>query len=222
MDSRAKSGPANHSVMTREPGEQEPPAEAMRSPLDDIFVDYLMSKRRESPDLDFKLTLDASRHRFPGVAKDIFAMANWGGGYVLAGFKERETGGYEPVGLPPEFHIDQAELQQKFNAYCRDPCVIGYREFEYRVEGRLLKFALINAPASTTPLCPVTDGIVRADSGKEKTVFHRGDLLVRRGTQSVKASQAEAEFIRRRSEQTEYQIALISGNPDRIEETIYS
>src|SRR5438128_6060428 len=106
--------------------ERDAPEDSLRTPLDDIFVDFLMSKRRESPELDFKLTLDMSRYRFPEVAKDIFAMANYGGGYILVGFREKKTGGFDPVGLPAEFHIDQADLQQKFNAYSSDPLAIGY------------------------------------------------------------------------------------------------
>lgn len=63
--------------MPLESREQDAPEDALRSPTDDIFVDYLMSKRRESPDLDFKLIVDVSRYRFPDVAKDIFAVNDW-------------------------------------------------------------------------------------------------------------------------------------------------
>jgi len=207
--------------------EQDAPEDALRSPLDDIFVDFLMSKKRESPDLDFKLTVDVSRYRFSDVAKDIFAMANYGGGYILIGFKQKETGGFEPVGVPPDFHVDQADLQQKFNAYCSDPLDIGYREFDYEVKeesGQLVihKFALINAPPSTTALSPKNDGIVRSPDGREKTVFRRGEVLIRRGTQSTRASPAEVEWIKKRAEDAEYRISLISGNTDRISEKLHS
>ncbi len=204
------------------PGEGEAPKDELRSPLDDIFVAYLMSQRRESPHLDFKLILDVSRQRFAEVAKDIFAMANWGGGYILVGFMEKATGGFEPVGLPPDFHIDQADLQQKFNAYCRDPIAVGYREFDHDIADGTRKFALLYAPPSTAPLRPATEGFTRSATGRENRVFGRGDLLIRRGTQSVKASGDEEEFIKRRCEETEYRIGLISGNPDRIQETLLS
>ena len=211
--------------MPLESREQDAPEDALRSPLDDIFVDFLMSKKRESPDLDFKLTVDVSRYRFSDVAKDIFAMANYGGGYILIGFKQKETGGFEPVGVPQDFHVDQADLQQKFNAYCSDPLDIGYREFDYEVKeesGQLVihKFALINAPPSTTALSPKNDGIVRSPDGREKTVFRRGEVLIRRGTQSTRASPAEVEWIKKRAEDAEYRISLISGNTDRIPEKL--
>ncbi len=181
-----------------------------------------MSKRRESAEFDFKLIIDASRYKFPAVAKDIFAMANYGGGYILVGIKELSTGAFEPQGLPSDFHLDQADLQQKFNAYSSDPIEIGYREFEYPVDGESRRFALIYAPPSTSPLYPKSDGIVRGPKGRERTVFRRGVLLVRRGTQSIRASAREAKFIKKRCEETEYLISLISGNPDEVPEKLYS
>src|SRR2546422_3399312 len=138
--------------------EQDAPEDSLRSPTDDIYVEYLMSKRRESSDLDFKLTIDISRHRFPEVVKDIFAMANNGGGYLLIGFKESDSGALEPVGLPPEFHIDQATIQQNFNAYCPDPLDIGYREFDFTIENMPRKFALVRIAPSRTTLAPKVDG----------------------------------------------------------------
>lgn len=60
---------------------------------------------------------------------------------MLLGFKEKDKGGFEPVGLDPGFHIDQADLQQKFNAYSSDPIALEYREFERAIAGTALKFA---------------------------------------------------------------------------------
>jgi hypothetical protein len=190
--------------------------------VDDIYVDFLMARRRESPELDLKWTVDISKPRFAELAKDIFAMSNYGGGHVLIGFKQKEKGGFEPTGVPEGFHIDQADLQQKFNAYSSDPITIGYREFERRIDGVARPFAIVYAPASTTPLYPKYDGFVRAPDGKEKRAFRRGDVLFRRGTQSIVASDSEMEFIKKRTEQTDYEISLLSGNPDRIEETMHS
>jgi hypothetical protein len=202
--------------------EGEAPDDSLRSNLDDIFVDYVMSKRRESPEIDFKLILDASRERFAELAKDIFAMSNYGGGYIVAGVKEKESGGFEYVGLPQGFHIDQADLQQKFNSYSQEPIALGYREFDYRIGENILRFAIAYVPPSTKPLKPQRDGTRKTQGGKEKVLFKSGDLLVRRGTQSIKANAEESEYIEKRSEESGYSLSLISGNPDRTQETLYS
>jgi len=202
--------------------ERDAPDDALRSPLDDIYIDYLMSKRRESPEFDFKLIIDTSRYRFAEVAKDIFAMANYGGGYIVVGFKETETGRFDPVGLPPDFHVDQADLQQKFNAYTSEAFAFGYREFDYLIKDESRRFAVIQVPAATIPLTPKYDGIVRLPDGREKSAFHRGVPLIRRGTQSARASPAELEWVKKQAEQAEYRISLVSGNPDRIDEVLYS
>ena len=202
--------------------ETEPPEDSLRSPLDDIYVDFLMSKKRESPELDLKLILDISRERFAEIAKDIFAMSNYGGGYVLVGWKQKEKGGFEPVGLPEDLHLEQAHLQEKFNAYSSERVALGYREFGRFIEGQNRRFALLYVPASISPLYPRGDGFARISETKERKVFQRGEILFRRGTQSVPASAEEREHIKQRAGQTDYQISLISGVPDKVREALYS
>lgn len=207
------------SLSTRE---DDPPDYGMSSNLDDIFVDYLMSKNRESADIDFKLSVDISRDKFAELAKDIFAFSNNGGGFIVIGFREKETGGFERIGLAEGFHIDQADLQQKFNAYTDHPIVLGYREFGYEIEGCVIRFAAVSIPPSTRPLIPTKDGKKTSLNDKEKTVFKAGDVLVRRGTQSILASDEEKEFIKRRSEEDDCRISLLSGNPDSVREVLLS
>jgi hypothetical protein len=94
--------------------------ESVPHPLDDVVVDFLLSQRRETAELDFKLTLDIRKGSdFAKIAKDIFAMSNYGGGYLIFGFKELKSGRFDPVGLPKDFHVDQATLQEKFNSYSK-------------------------------------------------------------------------------------------------------
>lgn len=196
--------------------------ESVPNPLDDIVIDFVLSQKRETAELDFKLTLDTRKDSdFAKIAKHIFAMSNYGGGYILFGFEETKTGAISPVGLPPGFHVDQAQLQEKFNSYSNDPLAIGYSEVEKEVDGETRKFAVIYVPPSTTVLKPTKYGAYADSRGKVKKAFSKDEILFRRGTQSVHASQREIKFIERRANETEYKIGLLSGKPDEVRENLY-
>ena len=68
---------------------------------------WISSSRGSSasiPELDFKLTLDIRKGSdFAKITKDIFALSNYGGGYIIFGYNERKTGSFAPVGLPKDF-----------------------------------------------------------------------------------------------------------------------
>lgn len=195
--------------------------ESTPDPLDDIVTDFTLSQKRETAELDFKLTLDTSKDsNFAEIAKDIFAMSNYGGGYLVFGFAETKTGNFEPVGLPPNFHVDQAELQEKFNSYSNEPLTIDYKEIEKEVNGKTRKFALIYAPPSPTVLKPIKYGVY-TNGEKVRKAFSKDEVLIRRGTQSIHASQKEIEFIQKRAHDTEYKISLLKGRPDRVKEVLY-
>lgn len=196
--------------------------EARPNPLDDLVLDFLLSKRRETADLDFKFTLDISRvSDFVEIAKDFFAMANFGGGYILFGFFEKETGSYELLGLTKNFHVDQASLQEKFNSFSNEPITLHYREFERDIEGTEKKFATIYVPPSTLILKPSKDGVYTDKKGRIRRVFSKGDIFIRRGTQSIKASFDEMKYIEKRALE-EQKLAILSGEPDVINENLFS
>lgn len=70
--------------------------ESVPNPLDDIAIDFILAQKRETAELDFNLTLDTRKGSdFAKIANDIFAMSNYGGGYVLFGFEETKTGTVE-------------------------------------------------------------------------------------------------------------------------------
>lgn len=195
--------------------------ESIPGSLDDIVVDFVLSQRRETAELDFKLSLDIRKGSdFAKIAKDIFAMSNYGGAHLVFGFKETRTGRFDPAGLPSDFHVDQATLQEKFNSYSNEPLALGYKEVEKVVDKQTKKFALIYVPPSATILKPIKHATY-TDSGKVKIAFRRDEILFRRGTQSVRASQSEIKFIERRVKDTEYRIGLLNGKPDRIKENLY-
>jgi len=219
------------------------PPEVRVSPLGDMMLNFLIERDKEEPFLDFKETLDVSKgSHFANIAKDIFAFSNYGGGFLLIGFKERpkeneqnEESQEKPrkkmraflkTGLPNSFHIDSANLQTKFESYSNCPIELDYHEF-YRIEnGENRKFAAIYIPPSTCVLKPIKKGKYRYQSGKrkgkEKIVFEPGTIFFRRGTRSIIASEKEVEWIEQRAEKEGYKLSVLSGQPDIVYEKLFS
>lgn len=195
--------------------------ESVPRPLDDVMVDFLLSQKRESAEIDFKLTLDTRKDSsFPKICKDIFAMSNYGGGYLLFGFQETR-GCIDTVGVPSDFDFEQAHVQEKFNSYSNEPLVIDYHVVTRNINGQDRNFAVMHIPASTKVLLPKKGGLYLDEDGKQKKAFSKNDILIRRGTQSVPASEKEIDFIRSRSQETDYKIGLLKGKPDEISENLF-
>lgn len=196
--------------------------ESVPKPLGSVASDFVLLQKRETAELDFKLTLDIGKNsNFADIAKDIFAMSNYGGGYIAFGFLETPTGAFDPIGLSEDFHIDQATLQEKFNSYSNEPIEIGYEEVERSINGENRKFALIYVPPSKTVLKPTKAGVYPDQTGKLKKSFSEGDIFVRRGTQSIRADLKEVESIEKRAKETEYKISLLTGRPDKVSENLF-
>jgi len=196
--------------------------ESVPNPLDDIVIPFILSQRRETAELDFKLALDIRKGSdFAKIAKDIFAMSNYGGGYLVFGYEESKTGSFDPVGLPKDFHVDQATLQEKFNSYSNELIALEYREVEKVIDGKKRRFAIVYVSPSPTVLKPIKHATY-VEKGKVRLAFRRDEIFIRRGTQSEHATLNEIKFIERRSKQTDYKISLLSGEPDRIPENLYA
>lgn len=184
-------------------------------PIGDSMASFLLSRKHETAEYDFKHTLRVdSGADFAKVAKDIFAFSNCGGGYLVIGFAEKPTGGYEPVGLPDNFHIDQAQLQEKFNAYSTIPLSISYREVKAPIGTSERKFAIVYVPPAPTVVKPVRDGKYVDSQGREHLAIKTGTVYTRRGTQSVPASSDELVRIESRLKRAGYRISLVSGEAD--------
>lgn len=200
-----------------------PDAEA--GPLDEPFLRYLFRKTHESPAWDFKSELNISKGGdFAKTAKDIFAFGNFGGGHILIGWKRNAKGVYEPIGVPDEFSIDQATLQEKFNAYSPTPVTLDYVEFYRTVENpttkkdETRKYAAIYVPPFLELLAPVKD----VAYFENRLALRKDVIYTRRGTQSVPASPEEIVKLRERAKSDAYRVALVSGKPDPVEETLHS
>jgi hypothetical protein len=207
------------------------------NPLGPNIISYLCSQKKESPFLDFKKIISIDKNStFPNLAKDMFAFSNYGGGWMLIGWEEYKKNQFVPVGLPEEYSVDQADLQSKFNSYSNSDMEIGYVEFENNFQGNYSttdakvlekinsiskRFALIYIPPSHTLLSPKKEGKYTID-GKEHVVFKIGDIFYRRGTQNVVPGAYELTLINKRIRNENYRLSLLGGEPDMVEETLYS
>jgi len=124
--------------------------------------------------------------------------------------------------LAEDFHIDQADLQQKFNAYLTNPIDLPYREFYRNLQGTQRRFAAVYIPPSSCVLKPIRSGVYRDENGKQHTAFMVNSVLIRRGTQSTAATKEEIAWIHRRAEREGYRLGVLSGQPDQVQETVYS
>ncbi|AJZ76193.1 helix-turn-helix domain-containing protein [Candidatus Nitrosotenuis cloacae] len=201
----------------------------LSDPLGDNVIDFLLSQSKETPFHDFKSTLDIGKNStdFPKIIKDIFAFTNAGGGFLVLGVKPNDhvdkeiKGSFIKTGLPENFEIESASLQEKINSYMDKPLEILYAPFEREVNGEKRKFALIYIPPSFKIMTPIKDGVYNID-GKEKKAFTKEQILIRRGTQSVPASQYEIYRMNKRLEDENYRLSLLTGEPDKVEETLLS
>ncbi|MEX0656853.1 MAG: ATP-binding protein [Nitrosopumilaceae archaeon] len=105
-------------------------------PTGDYVKNYLFSLGKETPFLDYKKKISTDKDSdFPKFVKDALAFANYGGGFIFLGMEENQyldpsvKGKFLPIGLPSNFHIEQAILQEKTNSYTNSPITIDYDEF---------------------------------------------------------------------------------------------
>lgn len=213
--------------------------EVEAEPLSDYVLDFLIAQRKESPYLDFKKIIHVQKNsNFPEIAKDFFAFSNYGGGWILIGWDEVKSNTYIPVGLPDDYSVDQATLQEKFNSFSNVSIEIQYLEFnrdlrpafnnsayadeiKERVNSISNRFAAIFIPPSYELLKPTKDGKYEKD-GKEKIVFVKDNIFYRRGTQSIPPNSNELNLIKKRIEKENYRLSVLSGAPDEIDEKIHS
>jgi len=200
----------------------------LSDPLAEHVIDYLFAFTKETPFLDFKTTMDIGKDSdFPKIIKDVFAFSNNGGGYIMIGVKPNDhsnkdiKGSFIKSGLPDDYEVDQATIQEKTNAYTNQPIEIGYSQFEKTVGEEQKKFAIMFIPPSTTILKPTKDGVFSIN-GSEKRAFLKDRVYVRRGTQSIPAEEPEIARIQKRIEDENYRLSLLSGEPDKVEERLFS
>lgn len=198
-------------------------------PLSNDMVDYLYNLKRETQFLDYKRIVPSVRQAdFPTIVKDAMAFANNGGGYIFIGVDENRggsgaSGKFTPVGLPDNFDLEPASLNEKINSFTDSTITVDYRQFERTIDGVPYRFGVLYVEPARKIISARKDGkYADPSSGKIKHAFRIGDIYTRRGTQSRTAAVYEIDQINQKADQRDYQISVLSGQPDKGEEKLYS
>ncbi|MDR2719461.1 MAG: ATP-binding protein [Nitrososphaerota archaeon] len=146
----------------------------------------LIHRGFESADLDYKLEFDDSERAWMEIAKDVFGMANYGGGYIVIGI---EDGTFKPIGLDPSFHKDTQEWINKISRWITGKLSIDYMEPILNVEGQQKKFAILHVHGSIgTLVIPKDDGNYTLPSGVKKCAFRQGIIYTRRNASTAQVT----------------------------------
>ncbi|NDB33575.1 MAG: ATP-binding protein [Nitrososphaeria archaeon] len=198
-------------------------------PTGDYVKNYMFYLQKETAFLDYKKKINIEKNSdFPKFVKDVFAFANYGGGFVFLGIEENPhldpdvKSKFLPTGLSSDFHIDQATLQEKINSYSNTTLRIDYDEFYKTVEDENRKFAIIYIHPSTEIAKPTKDGEYADEEGTKRSAFKKDTIFVRRITQSIPASALEVEWIKNRIIEENYRISVLSGEPDKVTEILFA
>lgn len=101
----------------------------------------------ESRELDYKSALDlATKVGRAALAKDVIAMANWGGGNIIVGIDEIRPGEFLPSGIPEEQlgQYEVSRLNRAIRDYLDPPVAVIVR----RTRWNNMHFVILQVPAA--------------------------------------------------------------------------
>lgn len=162
----------------------------MDSELSEELAEELITKHFESPELDYKLTFDAAKTgSWMEIAKDVYGMANFGGGQIVFGV---EDGTFKPVGFDLTFHIDSQEWVNRLSKWVSSAVRISYLEHISSISGIDRKYPILHIyPTKSSLLIPKCDGVYNDPSGKAVTAFRNGVIYTRTVSGTVAATGEE-------------------------------
>lgn len=147
-----------------------------------------MLEQREGEEVDFKQEFEPSTEFFVEIAKDIMAFANTNGGCIIFGFED-QTLSLTGVSRCNLSDIRQSDIE---NALWK---LLGRVRFKWVVgEYKGKPVAIIQVPQGDQPIIAIRDGNYTVQ-GRTKSAFRQGDIYVRRGSQSVRATEL-ADYLR--------------------------
>jgi hypothetical protein len=153
-------------------------------------ISELFGHRGESAKLDYKSEYDPSNTtQRVKLVKHVLAMANTVGGYIVIGVDD--DGCRRGLDQPELEKIDEAIVRSQIAGYASVPIPIFVAK---GIEVDNLSFAIVT-------VLPVMDTIVVAAAEgncPEKTLFRKGDVLVRHGSASERWTPSDADFILRK------------------------
>lgn len=197
--------------------------------LSDERIDYLLNLGMESENIDYKEDLDINRTEdIVKIAKDVAAMANSGGGYIIIGVDKN----FNKKGIPHEKRIDEAVLRDKINRYFDPPIKVLYREVFRDIDGENKKFGVIYVVPSKEIVVSKAVGNY-SKNGITKTEFRENVVLIRDGSKSKPAGSHELRRLMDRQiimgsaetlQKSEIIVKLLDkrGEPDKVRERLIS
>jgi len=139
--------------------------------LENDFV-AIITAGTERPDLDYKekINLEGTKKEKAEIAKDIIAIANSGGGFIVGGVKESSSG-FQRIGMTSEElrSFDSTKLNQFVNNYCDPPINSITRTIE--MDGKIFGVIIVPEFGEQPHI------IVKSFEG----VFNEADIFVRTG-----------------------------------------
>jgi len=156
-------------------------------PLSDKACKTLLLVRRESRPLDFKELFDPNNNGdWCEIIKDLVAMANTDGGYLIVG--ARNDGSSSGTDLQAVASIDQALVVDKIAKYTDvQPEEVNLRHFAHKGIERVI----FHVGEADAPIVFVRPGTYQVSPRKQKTAFGKGTLYFRHGSKSEPARQAD-------------------------------
>lgn len=174
-------------------------------------VNDLVKRARESAKLDYKAELADDASQKVELAKDLVAMANTAGGYLIVGVADDGR----LLGLPPAAasKIDEATIRKQVEAYIGTSLEI-FVDCPVNCDGKDVGvLTVLRSPHS--PLVFERDGQYQLPGqNKSKTVFRAGDVFVRHGSASERWNQDDIQTIFARVAERERERWLADVLPD--------
>jgi hypothetical protein len=151
--------------------------------LNSDLAEELIHQGFESPDLDYKIEFDNSENAWMELAKDVFGMANYGGGHIVIGV---EDGTFKPAGVDVTFHKDAQEWVDRISKWATGKISLLYLEYVTEVKGKQKKFPILQIHGSIGNLViPKIDGVYVLPRGAKKCAFRQGVVYTRKNTSTV-------------------------------------
>jgi len=156
------------------------------------MVDRALCAKRESKGIDFKRSFDPQNAgEWCELLKDVVAMANSGGGYILVGV-ENDGSLASPGSAGAFLSLDPAQITDKLAKYTG----VQFEDFgmtEGVRDGQPV--GVLEVRAAGRPLIFEKPGTYAIADGKQKTAFGVGTLYVRHGAKSEPATSSDASRI---------------------------
>jgi hypothetical protein len=155
----------------------------MNAALASDLAEDLIRRGFESPDLEYKKDFDDSTGAWMELAKDVYGIANYGGGDIVLGV---EDGTFVPVGLDEGFKKDTQDWIDRVSKWATGRISLTYLEHIATVDGKKRKFPILRIHGSVGSLIiPKNDGNYVTTYGETKTAFKLGLIYTRRNTSTV-------------------------------------